>query len=96
MSGSLGQPKSSSVATSALADSGCSQQARAETQELVRTVRDLIEHELTSYQRAVLVAIAIDEVSPGDPCDRARHPSRAIYKTPHDARRKLVVLLALN
>ena len=47
----------------ALPDPGCSPQERAEIQELLRKVSDLIIDQLTTRQRAVLIAIAIDGVS---------------------------------
>ncbi len=44
-------------------DPGCSPQERAEVQEFLRTVIDVIARQLTARQRVVLIAIAIDGVT---------------------------------
>jgi len=77
-------------------DRSCSPQERAEVQELVRMVSDLIVGELTARQRAVLVAVAIDGVSPAALAVELDSTPGAIYKTLHDARRKLSAQLALS
>jgi RNA polymerase sigma-70 factor (ECF subfamily) len=67
---------------------------RAEASELIHAVRDAIVEELTPHQRAVLVAIALDDV-PIDVLAERRGTTRgALYKTMHDARRKLRARLA--
>jgi RNA polymerase sigma-70 factor (ECF subfamily) len=67
---------------------------QAETGELIGAVRDAIAEVLTSHQRAVLVAIALNDV-PIDVLAERRHTTRgALYKTLHDARRKLRARLA--
>jgi RNA polymerase sigma-70 factor, ECF subfamily len=68
--------------------------AQAETGELIGAVRDAIAEVLTSHQRAVLVALALNDV-PIDVLAERRHTTRgALYKTLHDARRKLRARLA--
>ena len=62
---------------------------QAETSELILAVRDAIATVLTPHQRAVLVAITLDDV-PIDVLAERRGTSRgALYETLHDARRKL-------
>jgi RNA polymerase sigma-70 factor (ECF subfamily) len=69
-------------------------ETRAEAGELLGAVRDAIAEVLTSHQRAVLVAIALNDV-PIDVLAERRHTTRgALYKTLHDARRKLRARLA--
>jgi RNA polymerase sigma-70 factor, ECF subfamily len=67
---------------------------QAEASELIDAVRDAIAEVLTPHQRAVLVAITLNEV-PIDVLAERRGTTRgALYKTLHDARRKLRVRLA--
>ena len=80
----------------ALPDPGCSPQDRAEVQDLVRNVSDAILGQLTTRQRAVLIAIAIDGVPVATLAIELDTTPGAIYKTLHDARRKLTAQLALR
>jgi RNA polymerase sigma-70 factor, ECF subfamily len=67
---------------------------QAEASELIRAVRDAIAEVLTPHQRAVLVAITLNDV-PIDVLAERRGTTRgALYKTLHDARRKLRARLA--
>ncbi len=75
-------------------DPGCSPEDRAEIQELLRRVSDLIAGRLTRHQRTVLIAIAIDGVSPAVLAVELDTTPGAIYKALHDARRKLTAQLA--
>jgi RNA polymerase sigma-70 factor (ECF subfamily) len=62
---------------------------QAEASELIDAVREGIAGALTPHQRAVLVAITLNDV-PIDVLAERRNTTRgAIYKTLHDARRKL-------
>jgi RNA polymerase sigma-70 factor (ECF subfamily) len=62
---------------------------QAESAELIHAVRDAIADALTPNQRAVLVAITLNDV-PIDVLAERRGTTRgALYKTLHDARRKL-------
>ena len=62
---------------------------QAETSELILAVRDAIATVLTPHQRAMLVAITLDDV-PIDVLAERRGTTRgALYETLHDARRKL-------
>jgi RNA polymerase sigma-70 factor (ECF subfamily) len=66
----------------------------AEASELIHAVRDAITEVLTPHQRAVLVAITLNDV-PIDVLAERRNTTRgALYKTLHDARRKLRKRLA--
>jgi RNA polymerase sigma-70 factor (ECF subfamily) len=67
---------------------------QAEASELILAVRDAIAEVLTPHQRAVLVAITLNDV-PIDVLAERRGTTRgALYKTLHDARRKLRARLA--
>jgi RNA polymerase sigma-70 factor, ECF subfamily len=67
---------------------------QAEASELIDAVRDAIAEVLTPHQRAVLVAITLNDV-PIDVLAERRNTTRgALYKTLHDARRKLRTRLA--
>ncbi len=74
---------------SALADPGRSPQERVEAQELLRTLSGAIGGRLTSRQRTVLIAVAIDGVQAATLALELHTTPGAIYKTLHDARRKL-------
>jgi RNA polymerase sigma-70 factor (ECF subfamily) len=76
-------------------DPGCSPEERAEIQALLREVSDLIVGRLTRHQRTILIAIAIDGVSASTLATELDTTPGAIYKTLHDARRKLSAQLAL-
>jgi RNA polymerase sigma-70 factor, ECF subfamily len=62
---------------------------QAEASELIDAVRDAIAEVLTPHQRAVLVAITLDDVPIDVLADRRDTTRGALYKTLHDARRKL-------
>lgn len=64
-------------------------QALSEAADLADTLGDLIVHRLTSHQREVLVALAVDGVDPNDLAARLDSTPGAVYKTFHDARSKL-------
>jgi RNA polymerase sigma-70 factor, ECF subfamily len=67
---------------------------QAETSELIHAVRDAIAEVLTPHQRAVLVALTLNDV-PIDVLAERRGTTRgALYKTLHDGRRKLRARLA--
>jgi RNA polymerase sigma-70 factor, ECF subfamily len=67
---------------------------QAEASELIDAVRDAIAEVLTPHQRAVLVAITLNDV-PIDVLAERRGTTRgALYKTLHDARGKLRTQLA--
>jgi RNA polymerase sigma-70 factor (ECF subfamily) len=70
--------------------------ADAETAELLRAVQDAIATALTSHQRSVLVAITLQDVPIDVLAERLGTTRGALYKTLHDARRKLRAQLALQ
>jgi RNA polymerase sigma-70 factor (ECF subfamily) len=77
-----------------LDDRRASPDGQAEAAELLQAVRDAIAEVLTPHQRAVLVAITLNDV-PIDVLAERRGTTRgALYKTLHDARRKLRARLA--
>jgi len=61
----------------------------AETAELLERIGHAIERQLTPHQREVLVALALDEVPIDVVAQRLSTTRGALYKTLHDARRKL-------
>jgi RNA polymerase sigma-70 factor, ECF subfamily len=67
---------------------------QAEASELICAVRDAVTEVLTPHQRAVLVAVTLNDV-PIDVLAERRGTTRgALYKTLHDGRRKLRARLA--
>jgi RNA polymerase sigma-70 factor, ECF subfamily len=62
---------------------------RAEQSELLTTLQRAIEEVLTAHQRRVLVALALNGVPIDVLADRLNTTRGALYKTLHDARRKL-------
>ena len=71
-----------------LADQGLSPEAALEASELIDALRASIER-LTAHQRNVLVALAINGVPIDVLAERLGSTRGALYKTLHDARRRL-------
>lgn len=72
-----------------LADARQAPAGEAETRELLVGLRRAIESDLSPHQREVLVAVTLNDV-PIDVLAERLHTTRgALYKTLHDARRKL-------
>ncbi len=69
---------------------------QAETAELIVALRDAIAEALTPHQRAVLVALTLNDVPIDVLAERLNTTRGALYKTLHDARRKLRTRLAQN
>ena len=75
-------------------DRQVSPNGQAEASELLDAVRDAMAEVLTPQQRSVLIAITLNDI-PIDVLAERRHTTRgALYKTLHDARRKLRARLA--
>lgn len=68
---------------------GESPHERAVAGESARTLAYLIAHDLTAHQREVLIALTIDGVATEVLARRLETSTGALYKTLHDARRKL-------
>jgi RNA polymerase sigma-70 factor (ECF subfamily) len=68
---------------------GLDPQEEAEQSELLTTLKRAIEDVLTPHQRRVLVALALNGVPIDVLADRLSTTRGALYKTLHDARRKL-------
>jgi RNA polymerase sigma-70 factor, ECF subfamily len=81
-------------AWSRFADMRSSPDADAETAELLEAVREEIAATLTRHQRNVLVAVAVDGIPIDVLAERLGTTRGALYKTIHDARRKLRERLA--
>jgi RNA polymerase sigma-70 factor (ECF subfamily) len=77
-----------------LPDRGSAPDADAETSELLGAVRDAIAEALTDHQRRVLIAITLNDVPIDVLAERLATTRGALYKTLHDARRKLRARLA--
>jgi RNA polymerase sigma-70 factor (ECF subfamily) len=72
-----------------IADGASTPHQHAEAREILSALQKDIEGELTAHQREVLVALALNDV-PIDVLAERLHTTRgAVYKTLHDARRKL-------
>ena len=67
-----------------------------ETAELLGAVRDAIADALTPHQRTVLVAVTLNDVPIDVLAERLDTTRGALYKTLHDARRKLRARLAAD
>jgi RNA polymerase sigma-70 factor (ECF subfamily) len=67
---------------------------QVETAELIHAVRDAIADVLTPHQRAVLVALTLNDVPIDVLAERRRTTRGALYKTLHDGRRRLRARLA--
>jgi RNA polymerase sigma-70 factor (ECF subfamily) len=78
------------------ADPSISAQEELEQVELLSTLRDAIKSSLTSHQRQVFVALALNEVPIDVLAERLDTNRGALYKTLHDARRKLRTELAAS
>jgi RNA polymerase sigma-70 factor (ECF subfamily) len=76
-------------AWSALESLGAGPDTSAEYSALLAAIRDGIEHTLTPHQREVLVAVALDGIPIDVLAERLGSNRNALYKTIHDARRRL-------
>ena len=65
-----------------------------ETRDLIAALGEEIERSLSAHQRAVLVAVTLNDVPIDVLAERLGSNRGALYKTLHDARRKLRVALA--
>ena len=72
-----------------MADAAESPQSQAETGELMRAIKQGIDRCLTEHQREVLVGLALNGVPIDVLAERLNTTRGALYKTLHDARRKL-------
>lgn len=81
-------------AWSAFAASDAGPAERAEHGELLTLVQRSIETDLTPHQRRVLLALAVDGVPIDVLAERLSTTRGALYKTLHDARRKLRAAVA--
>ena len=77
-----------------LSDTRASTAGEAEASELVHAVGEAIAAALTPHQRSVLVALTLNDVPIDVLAERRGTTRNALYKTLHDARRKLRAELA--
>ena len=71
------------------ASAGLEPDAEAEQSELLKALQAAIEQKLTPHQRSVLLALAVNGVPIDVLAERLNTTRGALYKTLHDARRKL-------
>ena len=62
--------------------------------EIAQTLARIVVRDLTEHQREVLIAVTIHDVPTEDLASRLDTTAGALYKTLHDARRKLKAKLA--
>jgi RNA polymerase sigma-70 factor, ECF subfamily len=74
---------------SVMAEKGGSPVVAAEEQELLEAISDGIKTQLSGQQRDVLVAVALNDVPIDVLAERLNTTRGALYKTIHDARKKL-------
>lgn len=79
-----------------IGDAGQTPERSAETGELLRAISGAVETELTPRQREVFTALAVNEIPIDVLAERLETTRGALYKTLHDARRKLRVALAAS
>jgi RNA polymerase sigma-70 factor (ECF subfamily) len=72
-----------------MADPGESPQSQAEASELMRAIEEGVNSCLTKHQREVLLGLALNGVPIDVLAERLNTTRGALYKTLHDARRKL-------
>jgi RNA polymerase sigma-70 factor (ECF subfamily) len=72
-----------------IADTGAVPEQYAEAADLAEAVRVAIRTELSPHQRRILVALVIEEVPIDVLAERLGSTRNALYKTLHDARKKL-------
>jgi RNA polymerase sigma-70 factor (ECF subfamily) len=77
-----------------MTDTARSPHQHAETTELLTAIGEAVDSELTPHQREVLVAVTLDDVPIDVLAERLGSNRNALYKTLHDARRKLRSKLA--
>ena len=77
-----------------LADASPGTHQSVEDQEVLRALRDAVRERLTPHQRDVFVALALNGVPVDVLAERLGTTRGALYKTLHDARRKLRAALA--
>jgi RNA polymerase sigma-70 factor, ECF subfamily len=75
-------------------DRAASPASQAEAIELIDAIRDAIAEELTPHQRAVLVALTLNNVPIDVLAERKDTTRGALYKTLHESRRRLRARLA--
>jgi RNA polymerase sigma-70 factor (ECF subfamily) len=71
------------------ASSGLQPDEEAEQRELLAALQSAVDSALTPHQRSVLVALALNGVPIDVLAERLNTTRGALYKTLHDARRKL-------
>ena len=81
---------------SLIADDAPTPQRDLETKELLAAVREAIRSDLTPHQRAVLIAVTLNDVPIDVLAERLETTRGALYKSIHDARRRLRAALVAD
>jgi RNA polymerase sigma-70 factor (ECF subfamily) len=79
---------------SLMADQHSTPDQDAESTELMRAIGEAIKQQLTPHQREILVALTLNDVPIDVLAERLNTTRGALYKTLHDARRKLRTCLS--
>jgi RNA polymerase sigma-70 factor (ECF subfamily) len=82
--------------TLVLVDSSPGPEAHSEAAQLARAVQAAIASELTPHQRRVVLALLVEDVPIDVLADRLGSTRNALYKTLHDARRRLRAALTVS
>jgi RNA polymerase sigma-70 factor, ECF subfamily len=82
--------------TLTLVDSSPTPDAHSEAAQLARAVQAAIASELTPHQRRVVLALLVEEVPIDVLAERLGSTRNALYKTLHDARRRLRAALTVS
>jgi RNA polymerase sigma-70 factor, ECF subfamily len=77
-----------------VADGAATPDQHAEARDLLLALQEEVERQLTARQREVFIAVALNNVPIDVLAQRLNTTRGAIYKTLHDARRKLRAALA--
>lgn len=77
-----------------MADRRATPEQDAESSDLMRAIGEAIEQQLTPHQREILIAITLNDVPIDVLAERLNTTRGALYKTLHDARRKLRACLS--
>ncbi|MEO6859047.1 MAG: sigma-70 family RNA polymerase sigma factor [Solirubrobacteraceae bacterium] len=72
-----------------VADGECTAHQKAETRELFVALEQAVQSDRSAHQRAVLVAVTLNDVPIDVLAERLNTTRGALYKTLHDGRRKL-------
>lgn len=79
-----------------VADGELTAHQKAETRELFVALEQAVQGDLSAHQRAVLVAVTLNDVPIDVLAERLNTTRGALYKTLHDGRRRLRAILLVR